>query len=118
MVVDVAEEDEVSTRRLAEIMLANFVAAAFVSSPIGISAWYVAGADTRWLMLAIMLVGWPISWGLFSAGRSWQRRREDVLFPEPLGRVMDAIGINGEAEKFADLLYMPGVQVPDCKTVH
>lgn len=113
-------ENPVSTKRLIHIMAANFIAAAFVAAPFGLILWAFlflnTGLGASLQLVSILYVGWSLSWGLFSAGRAWQENREDVSYPAPMRQVLNKIGLNGETEYFFQLLYLPGVQVPDCQT--
>lgn len=103
----------VGRKRLLEIMGANFLAAAFVASPIGIFMWYVNPTGMFIRDFLIFFIGWPVSWGLFSMGRAWQKNREDVAYPAPMKGILDRLGLNGETEYFVDLLYFPGAHIPD-----
>lgn len=114
-------EDYVSTRRLVEIVFANFVASAFVAAPFGILLSFLflnSRLGPTLEIVGVIYVGWSLSWGLFSAGRAWQKNRADVVYPAPMRQVLNRLGLNGQTEYFVNLLYLPGVQIPDGHRKH
>lgn len=109
-----SNDEPVSTKRLVEILFANFMASGMAAAPVGFIVFYLSGGNISYDLIITWILGFPVSWGLLAAGRAWQRERTDVDFPSPIQTFFEALGVDGKATEFVNVLYLPGVQIPEC----